>query len=121
MKLLLTLTLLFNFAFANIDDDIKTFVKDFKSKKNEIRYIKKIKALPTDIQEKILKRYKQTIKLINPNNIPEDKLSKKLQKSLDNNVYYIYKFYKEMYAVEKGNGNGKAEHIAKKHEKKCQS
>jgi len=33
MKLLLTLTLLFNFAFANIDDDIKTFVKDFKSKR----------------------------------------------------------------------------------------
>jgi hypothetical protein len=64
MKLLLTLTLFFNFAFANIDDDIKIFVKDFKSKKNEIRYIKKMKALPTNIQEKIIKRHKQTIKII---------------------------------------------------------
>ena len=113
MKLLLTLTLLFNFAFANIDDDIKTFVKDFKSKRNEAKYYKELKSLDKEKLNKILTRYKQSIKLINPNNIPEDKLSKILQKSLDNNVYYIYKFYKEVYRAK-----GKAEYTAIKHEKK---
>ena len=101
MKLLLTLTLLFNFAFANIDDDIKTFVKDFRSKRVEAKYYKELQSLKKTDKEKlnkILTRYKQTIKLINPNNISEDKLSKILQRSLNNNVKYIIFFYDSIYS-----------------------
>jgi len=113
MKLLLTLILLLSFVYANTDEDIKTFVKDFKSKRSEAKYYKELKSLDKEKLNKILTRYKETIQLINPNKTPEEKLTKELQKSLDNNVYYIYKFYKEIYR-----GKGKAEHIAIKHEKK---
>ena len=112
MKLLLTLTLLFNFAFANIDDDIKTFVKDFRSKRVEAKYYKELKSLDKEKLNKILTRYKQTIKLINPNNIPEDKLLKTLQRSLNNNVKYIIFFYDAL------NSSPNAYKIALKHERK---
>jgi len=53
MKLLLTLTLLFTLASANTDKDIKTFVKDFKSKRNEAKYYKELKSLDKEKLNKI--------------------------------------------------------------------
>jgi len=113
MKILLTLTLLFSFVYADIDEDIKTFVKDFKSKRNEAKYYKELKSLDKEKLNKILSRYKQTIKLINPNNIPEDKLSKTLQRSLNNNVKYIIFFYDSIYSQRPN-----AYETALRHEKK---
>ena len=64
-------------------------------------------------QRELLNRYDSTVSIINPTDIPEDKLTKALQKSLNNNVKYIIQFYD---AIDSKTPD--AEKIAIKHEKK---
>jgi len=81
------------YANTSLENSIKSFTADFRSKRNEVRYFKEINKLPIDRQRELLDRYDATVSIINPKDIPEDKLTKLLQRSLNNNVKYIIKFY----------------------------
>jgi len=100
-------------AQTTLTQRLKNFTNDFKSKRNEKKYFLEISNLPIQRQRELLNRYDATVSIINPTNIPEDKLTKALQKSLNNNVKYIIQFYDSIHSW-----TPDAEKIAIKHEKK---
>ena len=115
MRFWVLLLLMINLLFAdiNLNDRLKEFTEDFKSKRNEKKYFTEISDLSVEKQRELLNRYDSTVSIINPNNIPEDKADKKLLKSLNNNVKYIIKFYDAVHSW-----RAVAEDKAKDHEKK---
>lgn len=115
MRAWVLLALIVNLLFAtdSLDIKIKRFTDDFKSKRNEAKYFTEISSLPVERQRELLNRYDATVSIINPTDIPEDKLTKALQKSLNNNVKYIIQFYDSVHSW-----TPDAEKIAIKHEKK---
>ena len=115
MRIWVLLLLMINLLFAdiNLNDRLKEFTEDFKSKRNEKKYFTEISELSVEKQRELLNRYDATVKIINPDDIPEWKQSKALQKSLNNNVKYIIKFYDAIHSW-----TPNAEKNAIKHESK---
>ena len=103
MKLLLILTLLFNFAFASMNtkefNQLKqTYIKNFKDK-YEAKYTKRVNVLPRGLQELLLNCYKKAFTYLkNPTLKQKHKLVK--------NLYVFFENYQKQ--------NGKAEYYAHK-------